>query len=92
MANQHCTFLTGWSLNGSLVPFPHSSDSEEQETTKEDNSARLKFPLKYETDLLFTRYFGCVQRKFCAAMIHHSENGGASYVFRPSEKWDQFSF
>ncbi|XP_034291379.1 integrin alpha-11 [Pantherophis guttatus] len=32
-----------------------SSDSEEQETTKEDNSALLKFQLKYETDLLFTR-------------------------------------
>ncbi|KAG8145247.1 hypothetical protein E2320_013601 [Naja naja] len=32
-----------------------SSDSDEQETTKEDNSALLKFQLKYETDLLFTR-------------------------------------
>ncbi|XP_062998417.1 integrin alpha-11 [Elgaria multicarinata webbii] len=32
-----------------------NSDSEEQESTKEDNSALLKFPLKYETDLLFTR-------------------------------------
>ncbi|XP_053127613.1 integrin alpha-11 isoform X1 [Hemicordylus capensis] len=32
-----------------------NSDSEEQENTKEDNSALLKFPLKYETDLLFTR-------------------------------------
>ncbi|XP_072838286.2 integrin alpha-11 [Pogona vitticeps] len=31
------------------------SDSEEQESTKEDNSVRLNFPLKYETDLLFTR-------------------------------------
>ncbi|KAJ6662851.1 hypothetical protein lerEdw1_011055 [Lerista edwardsae] len=32
-----------------------NSDSEEQESTKEDNSALLKFQLKYETDLLFTR-------------------------------------
>uniref|UniRef100_A0A670JE70 Integrin subunit alpha 11 n=1 Tax=Podarcis muralis TaxID=64176 RepID=A0A670JE70_PODMU len=32
-----------------------NSDSEEQENTKDDNSALLKFPLKYETDLLFTR-------------------------------------
>ncbi|KAL7980248.1 hypothetical protein Chor_001516 [Crotalus horridus] len=32
-----------------------SSDSEEQESTKEDNFALLKFQLKYETDLLFTR-------------------------------------
>ncbi|KAH0620121.1 hypothetical protein JD844_014737 [Phrynosoma platyrhinos] len=30
------------------------SDSEEQESTKEDNSVLLKFPLKYESDLLFT--------------------------------------
>lgn len=91
MANQHCTFLTGWSLNGSLVPFPRSSDSEEQESTKEDNSALLKFQLKYETDLLFTRYFGYLQSEFCAAIIHHSENGGVFCAFRP-EKWDQFSF
>ncbi|KAJ7311144.1 hypothetical protein JRQ81_006747 [Phrynocephalus forsythii] len=31
------------------------SDSEERESAKEDNSVRLNFPLKYETDLLFTR-------------------------------------
>ncbi|XP_060611368.2 integrin alpha-11 [Anolis sagrei] len=31
------------------------SDSEEQESTKGDNSVLLKFPLKYESDLLFTR-------------------------------------
>ncbi|NXA05047.1 ITA11 protein, partial [Sapayoa aenigma] len=32
-----------------------SSDSEEKENTKEDNSAHLNFQLKYEADLLFTR-------------------------------------
>ncbi|NWI60543.1 ITA11 protein, partial [Calyptomena viridis] len=32
-----------------------SSDSEEKENTKEDNSAHLNFHLKYEADLLFTR-------------------------------------
>nr|XP_008120479.1 PREDICTED: integrin alpha-11 [Anolis carolinensis] len=31
------------------------SDSEEQESTKGDNSVLLKLPLKYESDLLFTR-------------------------------------
>uniref|UniRef100_A0A8D2LRR2 Integrin subunit alpha 11 n=1 Tax=Varanus komodoensis TaxID=61221 RepID=A0A8D2LRR2_VARKO len=31
-----------------------SSDSEELESTKEDNYVLLKFPLKYETDLLFS--------------------------------------
>ncbi|NWV02427.1 ITA11 protein, partial [Ptilonorhynchus violaceus] len=32
-----------------------SSDSEERESTKEDNSAHLSFQLKYEAELLFTR-------------------------------------
>ncbi|XP_030434714.1 integrin alpha-11 isoform X1 [Gopherus evgoodei] len=32
-----------------------NSDSEEQESTKEDNAALLNFHLKYEADLLFTR-------------------------------------
>ncbi|XP_009701727.1 PREDICTED: integrin alpha-11, partial [Cariama cristata] len=32
-----------------------NSDSEEQESTKEDNFAHLNFHLKYEADLLFTR-------------------------------------
>ncbi|XP_030324552.1 integrin alpha-11 [Calypte anna] len=32
-----------------------SSDSEEKESTKQDNVAHLKFHLKYEADLLFTR-------------------------------------
>lgn len=92
MANQRCTFLMGWPLNGSLVPFLHSSDSEEQESTKEDNSALLKFQLKYETDLLFTRYSGYVLSEFCIAIIHHSENDDVFCVFRPSEQWEQFLF
>ncbi|NWW39378.1 ITA11 protein, partial [Panurus biarmicus] len=33
-----------------------SSDSEEKESTKEDNAAHLNFQLKYEADLLFTRF------------------------------------
>jgi hypothetical protein len=32
------------------------SDSDEQDSTKEDNSALLSFHLKYEADILFTRW------------------------------------
>lgn len=32
------------------------SDSDEDESTKEDNTALLRFHLKYEADILFTRW------------------------------------
>lgn len=34
------------------------SDSDEEESTKEDNTALLRFHLKYEADVLFTRWAG----------------------------------
>lgn len=32
------------------------SDSDEQDSTKDDNTALLRFHLKYEADVLFTRW------------------------------------
>lgn len=32
------------------------SDSDEEESTKEDNTVLLRFHLKYEADILFTRW------------------------------------
>lgn len=46
---------------GPLLTVPHDSpcsDSDEEESTREDNTALLRFHLKYEADVLFTRWGG----------------------------------
>lgn len=40
------------------MPGSPCSDSDEEESTKEDNKALLRFHLKYEADILFTRWAG----------------------------------
>ena len=53
----------GWAGRSGLLP-DHSvggspcSDSDEEESTKEDNTALLRSHLKYEADVLFTRWAG----------------------------------
>lgn len=41
-----------------LLPGSPCSDSNERDSTKEDNVAPLRFHLKYEADVLFTRWAG----------------------------------
>ena len=47
------------------------SDSDEEESTKEDNTALLRFHLKYEADVLFTRWAG--PRGTCAEVLRDAD-------------------